>query len=391
MGGYGVCMFTKALCRWSKGVHDPLYATALYFQKGDRAVVLIVADLVGLVGPDLNDIRRRTSDNLSIPYENVIVASTHTHASPDMIGLWGSILPPDSGRDKSYAAFMRAKAVRAAVMAYENREEASLSYAVGTQDALHYNTYQKQISDPYIDHTITVLKATSPDGRVVATLTNWGCHPTTEGMQNRLFSSDYVGAFYKEMSAGMDGIHMFVNGSIGAAIQPDPAWRRKHVEGDGQGFRWADAMGETLATQVKDMMGNAKPVSFDTMEIHSTSIDATMMNGLYRFAGNIGLFPFEIPEVGDKISAELTAVVMGPVRFGSMPGELSPQLGEAIRAELGGEAQVLVGLSQEYLGYVLDREQYDNAMYAYEKMLCVGPDYGEAIVEGYRRMNIKSR
>ena len=386
MGGYGVCAFSKALCRWSKGVHDPIYATAVYFEKGDEAFVLIVADLVGLVQMDIIKIQDLVSQKTGLAFDHVIVAATHTHSSPDTVGLWGTILPPDTGRDAGYMGMIIAKAAVAASEAKDGARPAKLFYAVGEQADLHRNTYDDKTNYYYIDHTLTVLKAVDENGKTVATLTNWGCHPTAEGMKTRLISSDWVGAFYADMAEHEDGVHMFVNGSIGAAIQPSDNWRRKNLEGDGENFRWATLLGETLSKQVQGMLKEMQPAEVQKMVVQSTEESIPMMNGLYRFGRNIGVLKLPVPKVGDPLNFRIASVTMGPVRFGTMPGEISPQIGVGIRERLGGKAQVLVGLGQDWFGYVLDREQYENELYAYEKMLCAGPDFAEAIYRAYDGM-----
>ncbi len=386
MGGYGVCAFSKALCRWSKGVHDPIYATAIYFEKRDEAFVLIEADLVGLVQTDIIKIQSLVSERTHLLPTRVIVAATHTHSSPDTVGLWGSILPPDSGRDEGYIEMIIAKAAVVAAQAKGSARPARLFYAVGEQADLHRNTYDDKTSNFYIDHTITVLKAADKNGRVIATLTNWGCHPTTEGMKTRLISSDWVGAFYKDMAAHESGVHMFVNGSIGAAIQPNDNWKRKNLEGDGENFRWAGLLGTTLSAQVREMMKEMEEARFDHMTVQYTEASIPMMNGIYRFGSNLGLLNLPVPKVGEPLNFRIASMTMGPLRFGTMPGEISPQIGDGIRKRMGGKAQILIGLGQDWFGYVLDREQYENELYSYEKMLSPGPDFAEAIYGVYDEM-----
>ncbi len=386
MGGYGVCAFSKALCRWSKGVHDPIYSTAVYFEKGGESFVLIVADLVGLVQMDIQKIQDLVSEQTGIPSKHVIVAATHTHSSPDTVGLWGPILPPDTGRDEDYLDMVIAKSAVAAARAKADARPAKLFYAVGEQADLHRNTYDDKTKYSYIDHTLTVIRAVDEDGKSIATITNWGCHTTAEGMKTRLISSDWAGAFYADMAAHEPGVHMFVNGSIGAAIQPNEPYRKKNLKGDGQNFRWAALMGETLAAQVRDMMKNMEEARFDEMVVQNENGSIPMMNGLYRFGRNIGVLKLPVPKVGDPLNFRIVSVTMGPLRFGTMPGELSPQVGMGIRERMGGKAQVLIGLGQDWFGYVIDREQYANELYAYEKMLCAGPDFADAIYHAYDEM-----
>ena len=389
LGGYGMCFWSKKNCRWSQGVHDPLYATALYFLKGDEALVLIQTDLVGLAKGDIDQIRDAVAVKLLMSRDRVIVASTHTHHSPDTFGLWGTLVPADSGRDEPYMNFAKERAIEAAVKAYQSRQPAHLSYALGEESQLHYNIHQNQTADPNLDHAITVLMATGDDGQLIATLTNWACHPTTEDHPNRLISADWVGAFYQNMAAAKPGVHMYINGSIGASVQPAPAWRdAQGLPNEGQGFLWAKAFGDAFTKKVLRAMENPTPIEVDRVVVETRPVQVHMQNFVYRLAGVLGMFPPGFPET-DDFASTITAVRLGPLRLGSLPGELSPHLGKQIRAALGGPAQVLIGLSQDDLGYILDEQQHADSNFSYEKMLCVSPHFGPDIVAAYRTVRFE--
>ncbi len=385
LGGYGYALWSKKNCRWSQGVHDPLYATALYFLKGDEALVLVQTDQVGIMHGDLDQMRTAIATKLMISRDRVIVSSTHTHHAPDTFGLWGTLLPADPGRDETYMNALKDGVVNAAVQAYQSRQPVTLSYALGQESELHYNIHQERTSDPNLDHTITMLVATGADGQIVATLTNWACHPTTEDHPNRLVSADWVGAFYRNMAAAKPGVHMYLNGSIGGSVQPSVAWRdAQGLPNEGQGFKWADAFGDKFTKNVLGVMDKATPFEVDRIVVETRPIKVHMKNFVFRLSRALGMLPSDFfPEDGN-FTTSVTAVRLGPIRIGSLPGELSPHLGKQIRASLGGEAQILIGLAQDDLGYILDEQQFHNDEYSYEKMLCVSPHLGGDIVKAYQ-------
>ncbi|MCB1154306.1 hypothetical protein KDL45_11705 [bacterium] len=387
MGGYGVCFLDYNSCRWSVGVHDPLYATALYLGTGPERLLLIHADLVGLTSSDINLIRKAVAERVPVPYQNIVIASSHTHHGPDTIGLWGSIIPPTTGRNGEYIPFMRARMAAAGVQAFNARLPARLSYTVATQSELHRNEKEDVDPDAVVDDTLTLLKIEDKNGQVIATLTNWGCHPTTGRQRNHRISADWVGGFYKAMRRRAPGLAMFVNGAIGASIQPNHKWEG-HPGYDAGPLAFADAMGAALADQVIGLMDHTTPISPDaTLRVHSGHATATMTNSLYRFGSHVGILDLPVPKVGDSFTAPFTAATLGPIRLGTVPGEITPVFGNQIRDILGGDAQIIVGLAQEYTGYIITPEQYDDPRYSYEKMLCISPTFGEAIVDGYSKIN----
>src|SRR6185503_5155147 len=67
------------------------------------------------------------------------------------------------------------------------------------------------------DDTLVVGRITADDdGRVLGTLVNYACHPTTLAWENRLISPDYVGAMREVVEAHTGGGPcLFLQGASG--------------------------------------------------------------------------------------------------------------------------------------------------------------------------------
>jgi hypothetical protein len=366
------------------GVHDPLLAQSVVFEKGDQIVVMIVLDSLGLVGIDVLDIQEEVARKLSIANRQVIVTSSHSHHTPDTIGFWGTVIPAFSGRNEKYVAYLKAQAVKAATRAYKNRRPAKLFMGVGQESELHFNTYDLQIPNAYIDNTLTVLKAVDAKGETIATLTNWGCHATTENAENLKISSDWLHYFRDEMKKSNTGINVFVMGSIGAAIQPSVPWRDKTLGNKGQGFVWAEKMGRTLAGKANSVLAQSTPLEFEDILLVEKKIPVRMRNVAFSMAYANNQVKIGLPAMGATFETKFTAVKIGRFSMGTVPGELSPQIGMEIRKILGGDGQFIIGLGQDWLGYILDEAQYNDRMYFYEKMLCIDPKLGQNLIDSYK-------
>ena len=386
MGGYGVYMWSIDNCRWSDGVHDPIYATAMYISKNGGDLLIISLDLVGLIGTDMEEIKSRIADQNFISPERIIISSTHTHHSPDTIGLWGTLIPPETGRDEDYMSFMKARVVEAAGMALRSRRPAKLLYSAGELAGPHWNNYELKIENASLDDTLTLLQAVDENGDAIVTAMNWGCHPTTEDGDNLKISSDWVGAYYALMERRGAGVPMFLNGSVGASIQPSVPWRDEHVGGEGQGFVWAYTMGREVADAVSGQMQQMKELEFDSISVGTEPVVATMDNRIFALARTLGVLTIDLPEMHREFRTKVTAARLGGLTIATVPGELSPHLGMMIRQAYGGDAQMIVGLSQDYLGYIIDEQQYADDTFSYERMLCVGPDLGMGLVEAHRKL-----
>ena len=54
---------------------------------GLSRIGLVVLDLIGFMHDDVIDVRKSLPDEVGITY--LMIATTHTHEGPDMLGLWG--------------------------------------------------------------------------------------------------------------------------------------------------------------------------------------------------------------------------------------------------------------------------------------------------------------
>lgn len=188
-----------------------------------------------------------------------------------------------------------------------------------------------------------------------------------------------------------DATHLFVNGSIGGAVQPTRQWvnDRFGSEEGGQGFKWAEALGNTFGRRVAAFIPQATPVEVDRIVIRHAPVVAKHNNLVYEIAKRLGVINMDLPNLYEPIHTEVTAAQLGELRLGTMPGEMMPDLGNQIREALGGRAQILVGLGQDWMGYVMDYDKWDDPRYTYEKLLCLGPQLGPNVVKAYRALHFE--
>ena len=73
--------------RIADGILDPLLATAIVFDDGERRAALISADLIGISQPCSELICKEIAEAIGTSADAIIVASTHTHVGPSVDGL----------------------------------------------------------------------------------------------------------------------------------------------------------------------------------------------------------------------------------------------------------------------------------------------------------------
>ncbi|MDQ7064926.1 MAG: hypothetical protein Q9P90_11880, partial [candidate division KSB1 bacterium] len=105
LAGYG--RDTKSI-----GVHDDVWARALALNNGEKTVLIIATDLIGLFKNDVDDIRQQIVP-MGADFDHIPITATHNHSGPDVLGLWNAN-SAQTGVDAGYLAEVKQKIVRVA-------------------------------------------------------------------------------------------------------------------------------------------------------------------------------------------------------------------------------------------------------------------------------------
>jgi hypothetical protein len=210
----------------AEGLHQPLLATALAI-RGDGSsdpLVLISADLGWWQRvEDEWMVRGALIERLRLKPERVMIAFIHTHAG-------ASICAEDADKPggqliEPYLHHLRDAFLAAARRAVEDLKPGTLSWATGRCDL----ATNRDLRDPQrnrmvcgfnpaapADDTLLVGRATDMAGRLIATIVNYACHPTTLAWDNRLISADYIGPMRTLVEQNTGGAPcLFLQGASG--------------------------------------------------------------------------------------------------------------------------------------------------------------------------------
>jgi hypothetical protein len=198
----------------SQGVHDPLYARALFVDDGATQLALVVCDLIGIGSFLAERARELIAERPGIPPANVLIAATHTHAGPAGV----------RGRGEPVLVEETARKIAGAVrVAHRKAVEAQLKCGVTGLTSIAQN--RRDPAGP-IDSRLDVLAADTPEGANVATLARYACHATTLERDNLEITAEYPGAACRviEQVIGGGATGLFFNG---ACANINPAWIRQ--------------------------------------------------------------------------------------------------------------------------------------------------------------------
>jgi hypothetical protein len=212
-------------------INDPLYAKALVLDDGVTKLVIIAMDVtaiggIGDVGDDfLPTLRGRIEKELGIPGQNVLVNASHTH-------------PP--GRLLCDSAEQVERTFDAVRRASESVAEVKVGAGVGHEDRISMNrTLQLKNGKAWtirhtnpcppdeevagvgpIDPEIGILRIDRTDGRTLAVVYNFACHPYL-GVPRGGVTADYPGFASKaiEENLGHDAMALFLQGAGGDITQ----------------------------------------------------------------------------------------------------------------------------------------------------------------------------
>ena len=105
--------------------HTPLFASAWAVEAGENSFIWVSADIARFAESDADLIRKEISERTPVPFDHVLISATHTHTGPTARP---SISPYFPKTDLSYFEKFGARIAEAGVKAWENIQDAYLSY-----------------------------------------------------------------------------------------------------------------------------------------------------------------------------------------------------------------------------------------------------------------------
>lgn len=364
--------------RVAESVHDDLYARALALSDGSLTLVLCALDLISLFRDAVTEIIQQVHQQS--PEVRVILAATHTHHGPDTMGLYG---PDDktSGVDPQVLAMIQEQTISVILDSLAlNREAVSLRTA-----AVQVPGVAKNARDPEIrDEELTCAQFACSDGQPLVTVFNFPCHPEVLFDTNTHITSDYPGVLRREVEIATGAPCIFVPGALGGMMTPDV---------QDHSFEEAEAMGQRLAAEgLAALVGSTPQTSF---EVYTRKVvfPIKLTNPLFKLAIHQKLLP-DLRDRHGMMTTETNLLKVGNCWWVTVPGELLPKLGLAIKAMLrqaGAEVCGVIGLVNDELGYILPVEDFRyplnpfNPGAHYEETMSIskriGPRLMEAVAE----------
>lgn len=234
----------------SAGVHDPLFAKAIVLSDGTSKLAIVTLDLGSMPRQSTLKIRKLVQDATDV--DTVLLVASHTHSAPSLVADFPS-------EESPYIEELEHKIAEVIAAADDKLQPAVIGVGWGRVEEGHnrrlvnedgtvtmlWGNRERKPTKP-LDYAVGVIAVNTTEGKPMATLVNFNCHPVVLGPENLMISADYPGAMMATLEDAVGGQAMFVQGAAGDI---NPFWDKTAPE-DGA-FEQVKQMGQRIATEVQ--------------------------------------------------------------------------------------------------------------------------------------------
>jgi len=344
----GKCFLAGYAGPWATGVHDDLYAVAVYLDDGGTKALLISFDLIAMEAPLIARLKDSVRRNVPIDKNNIFFTCTHTHEGPEVRDrtYYRDGEPVKLEYQADYLSFLavqvEAVAQEAACCARDCELRVNRAYVdenINRRFFLNNETFlgtpgHKElipVAQEHTDKELGVLCFCPPgDRHPFGVIVNYTVHPLTAGNTSTLISADVPGVVRDVIKESMDCLTCYVTGAAGD----------NHPKAAEGGFAETRRVGHVLATEVISRRYNAFKIE-EPIEIKclTRSIPLRMrtleeMKSIpHDVKSEAHLKPLfeEIRNPGETVDVEFSLLAIGPVLFIGVPGELVSELGTMLK------------------------------------------------------------
>lgn len=258
--------------RYSNHVTEPLYATCIAVRDAAGDTVIIVAyDLINCAEVWSIPVRKAIAEATGIPYDNIMLHSSHTHSGPDIAKM------------PTYQTTVKNETVTAAVAALADLAPATMSGGfVRVQEKIscvrHYlltdGTYMGEgvgavPKSDLVGHTrqpdnLLQMVKFSREGKKDIVMMNWQAHYLGSKLDYYAVTSDYPGVARSVVEKALDCHSIFIVGASGNLN----SWSQFPDELD---VTYHTELGQLLGDKVIKMNENLTPLRADDVQIKAVS------------------------------------------------------------------------------------------------------------------------
>ncbi|MBM3214265.1 hypothetical protein FJZ36_05065 [Candidatus Poribacteria bacterium] len=391
----------------STAVHDPLLATVLVASTDDRTLVLVTNDLLQVRGETVCEYRAAIAATTGAAPADIAISCAHNHYGPD-------VDRSESPLVSTYREHVKHVLAGVASEAMSRRVPARIGLAWGSSD-IGINRRERRPDgviilgnnpDGPVDREVGLARIEDMDGKPIACLANFACHPVCQGGGQRELSADFVGSARGvfERIAGVP--LLYVQGASGNInpIRMEPTYEP------------ARSLGVRLGCEITRLWETAKTESIDGLDAASRTIDLPRYRygseeqarqlldeldaqiarmeaqggsegslwwaKLRRQRANDAVESWAGTRALEPVSAEMQALRIGSLTMATAPAEVFNENATLVKRESPTPgATFFSGYTNGSVGYIPTRPAYDEGGYEVTHACQVDPDAGDLMNE----------
>lgn len=361
------------------GIHDHVYARSIVFAEGNQKVALVVLEMTDIPKQIAHETIHKIAAMLHIPEQNILLSASHTHGVPLT---FFHTKQPDPTIQKELARAEQG-ALDAVHEANQSLVKAEIGYARG-QGWVNINSGESQgINNMYdSDHHFKTSEA-NPDGlanrnldviridsldhhQPIAMLVNYASHGEVmfrsatkhHGYEE---TGDLPGAVSNLLESRTASGAPVVLYTAGAEADQLPLLKSRQLAGDfpyhdegAGGWAVLDLLARRLASSVVDTAKTIQQEQSD-VAIKAASQFVTCPGQTSQRDPNTTIVSYQ--PAGD-VNIGIGTIQVGPIAFAGVSGDLSTQIGNAIKQKSPVADTVVVSMRAGDIGYVLSDDFY---------------------------------
>jgi len=407
--------------RLNTGTHDPLQAKAVVFRQGERQAALVFCDLIGISPAVSKRARQLASEKTGMPFENVLIAATHSHTGPLYFGTLHKHFHEQTvartGKDPheslDYSDMLVKKLVEVIAAAHQAAQPVDLKAGVATPTGLAFNRryHMKNGTVQFNPGKLNpeIIRPAGPidpeagllllrdrrTERDLALLTVFALHLDTVGGSE--YSADYP--FYLEQdlkkTLGRKFVSIFGLGTCGDINHIDVTHDRAQ-----KGHEEAARIGAALAQSVGEVLARTKPIAAPALAMRSTIVNvplqrygpeevAEAQRDLAKIGGRELSFLDQVKTCkivslqhrsGDTLPMEVQVLRLSDeIALVGLPGEVFVDLGLAIKRASPFAQTMVIELANDAPAYIPTKKAFAEGSYETVNSL-IEPGGGELLV-----------
>ncbi|MBT3180279.1 MAG: hypothetical protein HOB40_07045 [Candidatus Marinimicrobia bacterium] len=376
--------------RPAQGVHDDIWARVMVLETGDTRLAIVGLDAVGFLHDEVVDIRKSLAESLELDY--CIIASTHNHEGPDLVGIWGESFL-SSGVNPDYMEDVKSKTKIAIEEAVAQLRPAKLRFA---QDLVNGARFVMDTRKPEeLDAGLRIIQAIDIEAdTTLGSLVSWGNHPETLWSENLLITSDFPHYIRETVEKGIHrdgttlvegigGTAVYMSSSVGGLMTTRPPFEIPDMfTGEmltGATFEKTEAQGQNIGYLLLRALSGDQSVDIteSSISIMAKTVLLPLENNYWKLGFALGVIKHGLSG-WMEVRTEVAAFKIGPASFLSIPGEIYPEIVNGgvvsppgqdypispievpyLRSIMDGQFKFVFGLANDEIGYIIPKSEWD--------------------------------